>query len=201
MRRSQFEPRVDAAILAGGRARRLGGADKALVEVGGRRIVDRQLAVLAPLFGEVLLVVDAPARLGEVAGVRRVVDERPGEGPLAALASALGAARGDALVVVGCDLPFLDERLLALLRDRAPDAEALVPRVGGRAQPLCARYRRSARAAALARLDRGERRLVALLDDLAVAYVEEPELRTLDPTLRTLTNVNTPEELTRARDG
>jgi molybdopterin-guanine dinucleotide biosynthesis protein A len=193
--------RVDAAILAGGRARRMGGADKALVEVGGRRIVERQRDVLAPRFAEVLLVVGASTRDRslELDGVRLVADEQPGEGPLAALATALGATAADALVVVGCDLPFLDGRLLERVRDHAPAAEAVVPRVGGRAQPLHARYARGVRAKALLRLGRGERRLLALLDDLEVAWLEEPELRALDPTLRGLTNVNTPEALARAR--
>jgi molybdopterin-guanine dinucleotide biosynthesis protein A len=188
---------VSAAILAGGRARRLGGADKAQLDVGGRRMVDRQVAALAPLVDEVLLVGARAA----AAGTRAIADAQPGRGPLAGLVAALAAARPgtDALLVVGCDLPFLDERLLRLVRDHAPAAAAVVPRVGGRPQPLHARYRCGILTQVEARLARGALRLVELLDELEVAWLDEATLRAVDPTLRGLTNVNTPEDLAAAR--
>lgn len=190
---------VDAAILAGGRARRMDGQPKALLEVGGRRIVDRQVAALAPLVRAVLLVAAPDASLA-VDGARRVADRRPGEGPLAGLEAALLASDADALLVVGCDLPFLDERLLTLVRDEAPGAEAVVPRVAGRPQALHARYHRALLPRIAARLDRGERRLLDLLAELDVVWLDEPRLRAIDPTLRGLTNVNTPAELATARE-
>jgi molybdopterin-guanine dinucleotide biosynthesis protein A len=89
--------------------------------------------------------------------------------------------------------------LVRLVRDEAPGAAAVVPRVGGRPQPLHARYARAVAPLVAERLARGARRLVELLDDLDVVYLEEPRLRALDPTLRGLTNVNTPEALAVAR--
>jgi molybdopterin-guanine dinucleotide biosynthesis protein A len=189
---------IDAAILAGGRARRMGGVDKALLEVGGRRIVDRQAAVLAPLVGQVLLVV-GDAGHAPVDGTRLVIDRAPGEGPLAGMAAAFAESAAEALLVFGCDLPFLDGKLVELVRDRAPQAEAVVPRVHGRAQPLHARYARSVVPRLAAQLAAGARRLTALVDQLQTVYLDEPELRRADPTLRGLTNVNTPDELAAAR--
>lgn len=193
---------VDAAILAGGRARRLGGVAKALLEVGGQTVLARQVAILRSLFSELLLVVgdDAPYRaLAASLDLRLIRDREPARGPLAGLQAALGATRADALVVVGCDLPFLDPALLQLVRDEAPWAQAVVPRVAGRPQPLHARYSRSILPHVEARLRRDALRLLGLLDDLEVAWLDEPRLRALDPTLRGLTNLNTPEDLARAR--
>jgi molybdopterin-guanine dinucleotide biosynthesis protein A len=189
---------VAAAILAGGRARRLGGVDKGRLEVGGARIVDRQAAVLLPLVDELLLVVGDPAGWA-LDRARVVVDAVPGQGPLGGIAAALAASRAEALLVFGCDLPFLDEKLVRLVRDEAPGAAAVVPRVGGRPQPLHARYARTVAPVVAVRLARGARRLVELLDDLDVAYLDEARLRALDPTLRGLTNINTPEALAAAR--
>ena len=91
--------------------------------------------------------------------------------------------------MVGCDLPFLDAGLLTLLRDHAPAAQAAVPRVDSRPQALHARYGRAALPHVQARLQRGDLRLLGLLDDLDPAWLDEPALRAIDPTLRGLTNI------------
>jgi molybdopterin-guanine dinucleotide biosynthesis protein A len=186
---------LDAAILAGGRARRMGGVQKALIPVEGRPIVVRQIAALAPLVREILLVVAEPAPFAEVRGARVAIDRERDRGPLGGLATALHASTAEALLVVGCDLPFLDGGLLAMVRDFEPEAQAVVPRIGGRAQPLHARYARSILSSVEKRLAEGRPRLLELLDDLEVAWLDEDRLRALDPTLRGLINVNTPEDL------
>jgi molybdopterin-guanine dinucleotide biosynthesis protein A len=192
---------IAGAILAGGRARRMGGVPKALLEVGGRTILVRQIAALSTVVDEILLVVGDPAGFPSAAelGVKVVADRAPGMGPLAGLQAALHATRAESILAVGCDLPFLDARLLARVRDAAPGAEAVVPRVGGRPQALHARYARAVLPLVEARLARGALRLVELLDELRVVWLDEPELRSMDPELRGLTNVNTPEELAAAR--
>lgn len=190
--------RVSAAILAGGRARRLGGGAKGLLEVGGRRIVDREVEALLPLVDEVLLVTGDEAYAG-VAGIRRVRDRQPGRGPLAGLDAAFAACDAEALLVFACDLPFLDRRLAQAVRDEAPEAEAVVPLVGGRAQPLHARFSRAAAAPVARRLEQGKLRLLDLLEDLAVVYLHEQRLAGWAPSLDGLVSVNTPEELERAR--
>lgn len=227
--------KISAAILAGGRARRMNGEDKALLEVGGQPILLRQLTVLRPLFTEILVVAGNPQRYQQICegpkglaeqwprpilerpeglpsdgapgatqqiwdprGIRLVTDREADRGPLAGIDAAFAASEADALVVFGCDLPFLDERLVKLVRDHSP-AQAVVPRVADRPQALHARYARSVTPLIRARLDRGERRLLGLLDELEVAWLGEPVLRAIDATLRGLTNVNTPEELAAAR--
>jgi molybdopterin-guanine dinucleotide biosynthesis protein A len=181
--------KIAAAILAGGRATRMGGADKALLEVGGARIVDRQVAALAPLVAEVLLVGGADRA---VAGARLVPDLQAGRGPLAGIEAAFVACDADALLVLGCDLPFLDEKLLRLIRDHAPEKLACVPRVEGRAQALHARYSRAILPIVERRLHQNQLRLLALLDELDVAWLDLPASEGL-------TNVNTPDQLAEVR--
>jgi molybdopterin-guanine dinucleotide biosynthesis protein A len=183
------------AILAGGRGRRLGGVDKALLVVGGQTLLARQLAVARPLFDEILLVGGDPGR-ARAQGVGFVADRRPGAGPLAGLEAALAATAHDQVVALGCDLPFPDAGLLRLVRDHAP-GRTVAPRIGGRAQPLHARYPRAALAEVTARLDRGHRRLVDLLAALDPVYLEESALIAAadDPSLRGLSNINTPADL------
>jgi molybdopterin-guanine dinucleotide biosynthesis protein A len=185
---------VAAAIIAGGKAQRLGGQPKGLITIGGRRIVDRQLEALRAVFDRVFLVANDPAPWSDLP-VAIVPDRVPGAGPLAGLDAAL-AAVDSAVVCVAGDMPFLDPRALALLRDHPP-AQAVVPRVGGRPDPLFARYDPSCAPVIARALAEGRLKTIALLDELAVAYLEESILRGIDPDLRFLTNINTPEDLVR----
>jgi molybdopterin-guanine dinucleotide biosynthesis protein A len=184
-----------AAILVGGRAERMGGAAKPLLEVGGARIVERQIALLAPRCAEVLLVGADDRYAGLPA--RAVPDRRPGCGPLGGLEAAL-VEGGDAVLLVGGDMPLLVpalvDRLLA-----ARDADAVVPFVGGFPEPLLARYAGRLRDRVAARLDRGERALHGILDGIDLLRIEEEEVRSLDPDLRSFWNVNTPADLERIR--
>ncbi|MFD6414960.1 NTP transferase domain-containing protein [Streptomyces sp. NPDC060194] len=145
----------DAVVLAGGAARRLGGADKPGLRVGGRALVDRVLDACA---GARTTVVVGEAR----ATVRPVLVTREspsGSGPLAALAAGLHALprpAADHVVVLSADLPFLGRdtvrRLLRALGDGAEAAVLTDP--GGRDQPLVAAYRAAPLRAALAGIAR-----------------------------------------------
>lgn len=189
--------RVVAAILAGGDGKRLGGATKALIEVGGRRIVDRQLAVLSGVFVRVMVVAADRQAFADLE-VEVVADRVPrGAGPLAGLDAALAglAPDEDAVFCVAADMPFLQTPLLAFMRDHRPDVDALAVRTAAGAEPLFARYRRGVGSVVERRLREGRLKMADLLDVLGAAYLDEPELRRFDPDLLSLRNVNTPDDL------
>lgn len=187
---------VTALILAGGRATRLGGVDKRTLRVGGASIFERQCAVLAPLCADIL--VSTP---GAAPGYRTVADAVPGGGPLAGIAAGLAHATTPWLLVVAGDMPHLSAPVLGLLLGAAGDGvDAVGIRIGGRPEPLLCLYRVApVRPRVEARLAAGQLKASALLTDdgLAVAWVDEPALRAIDPDLRALTNINTPADLAR----
>ncbi|MGW1606264.1 NTP transferase domain-containing protein [Streptomyces eurythermus] len=133
----------DAVVLAGGAARRLGGADKPGVRVGGRALLDRVLAACAD--ARTTVVVAAPRPTARP--VRWTREDPPGGGPLAALAAGLRHTTAGHTVVLSADLPFLRSgtlrRLLTALRDTGADG-ALLTDADGRDQPLVAAYRTAA---------------------------------------------------------
>lgn len=188
-------------IFAGGRATRLGGQNKALLEVGGRTIVRRLLDELAPLAEERLLLTNDDT-LAEIPGARLILDREPYAGVLPALANALEAAAADTCLAVACDMPFASRRvfehLIGLL-----DAESLdvaIPHVGGFLEPMHAAYRREPVLRAIrAALARGEKRMVSYFDAVRVHEVAGDEIEALDPTRRAFFNVNTPEDLAEAQ--
>jgi molybdopterin-guanine dinucleotide biosynthesis protein A len=191
---------ISAAILAGGRATRLGGADKASLVVGGRRIVERQLAALASIAGDVRIVANDPARYADL-GIAVVADLIAGAGPLGGVYTALVEARHDRVLVLACDLPFVTAALLERLavESRAgEEVDAVVPRSARGLEPLCAVYRRGAAARARARIERGDLRMTGFLADLTVrelthrAFAPEDEGTLFE-------NINTPHDYARAR--
>ncbi|MFJ8941406.1 NTP transferase domain-containing protein [Streptomyces sp. NPDC102365] len=133
----------DAVVLAGGAARRLGGADKPGVRVGGRALLDR---VLAACSGAAVTVVVAEPR-PTARPVQWAREDPPGGGPLAALDAGLRHTTAEYVVVLSADLPFLDREtvrnLLTALHEGRGDG-VLLTDPGGRDQPLVAAYRRSA---------------------------------------------------------
>ncbi|MFJ2233299.1 NTP transferase domain-containing protein [Streptomyces sp. NPDC087859] len=130
----------DVVVLAGGAARRLGGADKPGVRVGGRALLDRVLAACADARTTVV-VADPRPTARPVTWAR---EDPPGGGPLAALGAGLSHTTAPDVVVLSADLPFLAadtvRHLLTTLRTGDTEG-ALLTDAEGRDQPLVAAYR------------------------------------------------------------
>ncbi|UQA94331.1 NTP transferase domain-containing protein [Streptomyces halobius] len=130
----------DAIVLAGGAARRLGGADKPALSVGGRPLLDRVLAACADA---AITVVVGPRR-PVARPVVRALEDPPGGGPLAALDAGLRHITAPTVLVLSADLPFLNPatvRSLLAAATRPQRDGALLQDAEGRDQPLVAAYR------------------------------------------------------------
>lgn len=193
--------RIEATVvvLCGGKTSRFGG-EKAHAVVGGRRVIDRVVEVAGQVCGQIVAVTSSgkgDLRLPE--GVLVVADAFPGTGPLGGICTGLRRTSSDLAVVVGCDLPFLNARLLRFLLGRADGFDAVVPRLAdGRAQPLHAVYRRACLREMEHQLAAGRLSIWRVLETLPTRYVGEEECRALDLDLLSFFNLNTPEDLARA---
>ena len=186
-----------AAILAGGRARRFGGRPKALLPIGGLRIIDRLLAALRPVVGEVVIIAreDAPYR---ALGVPIRHDVLPGTGPLGGIYTALAATTAPRTLVVAADMPFLNARFLAHLLDAGRDVDIAIPRTHDGYQPLCASYAAACAAVIRRRLDENRLAVHGVLADARVREIGPAEMARIDPTGMLCFNVNTPADYARA---
>ncbi|MEU9033725.1 NTP transferase domain-containing protein [Streptomyces sp. NPDC048352] len=130
----------DAIVLAGGAARRLGGADKPTLHVGGRTLLDRVLAACPDAAGTVVV----GARRATARPVTWTREDPPGGGPVAALDAGVRRTTAPLVLVLSADLPFLDRNTVRTLLASAaagPRDGALLRDADGRDQPLVAAYR------------------------------------------------------------
>ena len=196
---SSVGPGVSAAILAGGRARRLGGADKASLIVGDARIIDRQLAALRTVTDDIRIVAGDASRYAGLA-VRVIPDAVAGAGPLGGLYTALLDAVEDRVIVLACDLPFVTGALLARLAAESRTGEpvdAIVPRSARGLEPLCAIYRKGCAGVLRTRIDRGDLQIVGLFGVLRIRELGPDTLAPYDDG-SLFENVNTPHDYARA---
>lgn len=195
---------MSAAILAGGLARRFGGADKAALVVGRARIIDRQLEALSAVADDIRIVANDRARYAGLP-VPVIADAIAGAGALGGLYSALLDARHERVLILACDLPFVTAALLRRLvaESGGPETidagiDAVVPRSGRGLEPLCALYNRRCAAAARARIARADLRVGGLLADLRVVELGPEALAPYDEG-SLFENINTPHDHARAR--
>jgi len=179
-----------AAILAGGRARRMHGANKGTLIIGRSAIIDRQLDTLREITREIFVVGRDDAAWTS-RGLRVIPDEIPDAGPLGGIYTAILRSPRERTLVVACDMPFLSG---ALLRDLAavPDADLVIPRHAGGYEPLCAIYSRACAGDIRNRLARGMNEASRLPTGVRVT-----EFDVDNETF--FVNVNTPHDYERAK--
>jgi molybdopterin-guanine dinucleotide biosynthesis protein A len=181
-------------ILAGGRASRMGGRDKAFAAIGGEPIAVRTVGLFQHLFRQVIVATNRPERFDGL-GVETVADRHSGCGPLAGIHAAVLASQAPWVFVVACDMPGLDVEVIRWLLERPRIADAVVPRWENDVEPLHALYAVHTLPAIERCLASGCWALREFLATIRVDYVAERELRALGGAARSLLNVNTPEEL------
>ena len=175
-------------LLTGGASSRMG-TDKALMVVNGETLAARGARVLSSVCDPVIEV-----GLG-VSGLPAIQEDPPRSGPLIALLAAVGAL-GDppAVVLLACDLPFVEPALLRLLVEW-PGTGTVIPVADGRHQYACARYGRATLDAARAAVRAGASSLRAIAAD-GVETVTHAEWGAVAD-LRSFADVDTPEDLDR----
>lgn len=182
---------IDAVILAGGMARRMGGKDKGLVELNSQPMIKHAIDRIKPQVNQILINANRNQSRYAEFGYPVISDEDTGYlGPLAGMITAMGNTQADYLLVVPCDCPLLPTDLVSrmLAQVESQGAELAVASDGKREQPVVLLLKPSLRDSMKAFLDAGERKIdfwyakhdcvVTDFSDQANAFV----------------NVNTPEQ-------
>jgi molybdopterin-guanine dinucleotide biosynthesis protein A len=184
---------VAGVILAGGKSRRYG-ENKALVAVEGVPLIERVADVLGSLFHRVVLVTNSPDEYKHL-HLPMFEDLVKDLGPLGGILTGLSVITEEAGFLVACDMPFLNPALIRYIIRIRGRFHVVVPRIRGDLETLHALYSRECLPALWKFVHAGEYQVFRFFKEVAVRYVEENEIRSHDPELRSFININRPEDL------
>jgi molybdopterin-guanine dinucleotide biosynthesis protein A len=186
---------ITALILCGGEARRLGGVQKALLDLHGQPLVSWLLLALASHVGALVISANEDTEHYASLGYPVVSDVHPGLGPLGGVQSSLARVSTSWVFVCPGDMPYMDGRVLDRLRASVGSAVAAYPFDGSRAHYLCALVRADSRTTLDAYLASSHRSVHGFLSAIGAVQVNMPDLR------ECFVNVNDPDTLAGMRRG
>ena len=181
---------VSAAILAGGKSRRMG-RNKALLPFRGRPLIARVYETVQPLFEDIFLVTNGPGPF-DFLPCPKIPDRVPGKGPISGVDAALRHSKNPYVLVVGCDTPFLSPSLLELLAGKTEEADLVIPCSPLGPEPLCAVYGKGCLPLIEESLRKGDFSLKTLIGRLRTRNIPAEEVASVDPDFRSFRNINTP---------
>lgn len=185
--------------MAGGLGTRMGREKKAFLEVGGRTVLDRLLAVYRPLFQEVVISARDSADFISY-GLPVAEDRFEARSSLTGIHAGLDAIRATHGFFAACDAPFLQPGLVSrLLAEATPDADVIIPlKEDGYREPLCAVYSKRCLPFIEDQLERNDFKIIGFFDRVAVKEVPVARLLEGDSDQVSFFNVNTPDDLEQA---
>jgi molybdopterin-guanine dinucleotide biosynthesis protein A len=188
--------RIAGIVLCGGQSSRMG-QPKCWLPVAGELMLPRVVRLLSEVVSPIVVVASPGQELPPLpADVILIRDTVPGLGPLLGLATGLTALpQGtDTAYVSSCDVPLLRPAFVRRMIELLGTSEVCVPRVNGFLHPLAAVYRREVAPTAERLLAAGQARLTDLCSVVRTRIVTADELTDVDGDLRSLRNVNMPED-------
>jgi molybdopterin-guanine dinucleotide biosynthesis protein A len=192
--------RIGGIVLCGGKSTRMG-TSKALLPFGDETMLQRVVRLLASVLSPIVVVAapgqELPALPSDVMVTR---DEREGRGPLEGLRAGLKALPldVDAAYVTSCDVPLLVPAFVGRMIELVAGYDIAVMEIDGFAHPLSAVYCRSSLPHVEQLLAQDRLRPAFLFDVMRTRRVTPDEMKAVDPELRTLRNLNKPEDYTNA---
>jgi molybdopterin-guanine dinucleotide biosynthesis protein A len=179
------------------------GRVKALERINTQSLLEHTIDCLSTVSRE-LFVITSQEQFSLITAARLkvkvIVDIYPGKGALGGIYTGLESVDSFYSLVVGCDMPFLNRDLLCYLIGIAPNFDVVVPRIDGLLEPLHAVYSRDCLAPIKELIDKGELGILQLFNLVKTRYVGKDEIAKFDPSGLSFFNVNTLDDLRKAKD-
>jgi molybdopterin-guanine dinucleotide biosynthesis protein A len=185
-------------IQAGGQSRRMG-ADKGLLPFGEKTLIEYILAQVEGLGSEQIIISNKPGDYARF-GLPVFTDVFPDMGALGGIYSAIFHAKYEHVLLLACDMPFVNLELVEYLLSLADDHDVVVPvaEEDEYVRPFRAVYAKTCLPAIEAALECGERKVISFFAQVDVHFVRPEQVHRFDPQERTFFNINTPQDLEKA---
>jgi molybdopterin-guanine dinucleotide biosynthesis protein A len=192
---------ISCIILAGGKSIRFG-HDKVLERIGNTSLLEQVISHVDPISKDIIIVTAKERTFAQLANhpkVKIVTDILPGQGSLGGIYTGLVKSESFYNLVVAADMPFLNESLLRYMIKVADGYDFVLPHVNSWYEPLHAIYSRNCIDPIKSILEQGKKVIVELFNHVKVRYVEAKEIEQFDPKHLSFFNINTKEDLERAK--
>ena len=189
---------ASAIVLAGGKSTRMR-TNKALLEIDREQMIEVVVKKLKPIFHDLLVVTNEPDLYSNL-GVRLVRDIILGQSPLCGMHAGLISAKYEYSFVVACDMPFIEPSLIKYLVSESRGYDVVVPQIDDYLQPLHAVYSKKCIAPIQDCLEHDIKKVLALYHQVRVKFIGMNRLPVQADLEKVFFNVNTPEDLKKARD-
>jgi molybdopterin-guanine dinucleotide biosynthesis protein A len=191
---------MTSIILAGGKSSRIG-RNKALQVIESKSLIQWVVDRLVIISTEIIIATAHGEAIpcSSAVRIKTAADIYPGKGPLVGIYSGLIASSSSRAIVVGCDTAFLSVGLLEYMTQICSTFDVVIPRIKNELEPLCAVYSKNCLAPIQDLLEQDELRIRKLFSMVKVKYVEEDEINRFDPKHLSFFNINTQDDLERAR--
>jgi molybdopterin-guanine dinucleotide biosynthesis protein A len=190
--------KMTAIILAGGKASRMGGQDKAFLKIDNEPLISMQLRLLKKLFKEIIIVTNLSKEYGAIKDVKVISDIIPHQGPLGGIYSGLIASNSFYNFAVACDMPYIDTGLIEYMYKKSSGYDAVVPRLNKRYEPLYSFYSKNCLKFIGQLLDKKIFKTNKLFSRIKVKEITKEEVRQFKFGEKVFTNINTGEDLANA---
>jgi molybdopterin-guanine dinucleotide biosynthesis protein A len=184
---------ITGIILAGGKSSRFG-SNKALAKFNGTPLIERVTGVLGRIFKNLIIITNTPLEYSYLK-IPLYQDLVKGLGPVGGIYTGLDALDDNWAFFCACDMPFINEDLVRYIAGVRDGFDAVVPRVDWKIEPLHALYSKNCLPAMKELINNKEYQTIKAFKNLNVRYVEEKEIITCDPQMKTFLNVNKQDEL------
>jgi molybdopterin-guanine dinucleotide biosynthesis protein A len=187
-------------ILSGGLAARYDGTEKALLRVGGVRILDRIYEIYRALFDEIILVTNSPEKFLEW-DLLIVSDLFPIRSSLTGIHAGLFYMTNPYAFISACDTPFLKKEMVETVIGKIEaQIDIVMPETSAGFEPLCAAYSKRCLNSAQHHLEQEKLKIIKTFRKNRIKTISEKVLCEIDPDLRSFFNINTAEDLKRAEE-
>jgi molybdenum cofactor guanylyltransferase len=192
---------TNSIILAGGKGSRFG-QDKVLEVIGSSSLLEQVISRVSPLSEKIIIVIAEERFIPDISSpltVKTVTDIYPGRGPLGGIYTGLAASDSCYNLVIACDMPFVNRDLLRYMLQSAGGYDLVIPKVNGLVEPLHAVYAKSCLPHIEAMIERNVLSVNRLLGAVRTRYITPAEIDRYDPRHISFFNINTKDDLARAR--
>lgn len=189
---------VSSVILAGGESKRFG-RNKVFLKINNEILIDQIVNKMRKLSNEVIIVTNAPEKFNYL-NIKLIKDIIPNKGSLGGIYSGLLIAKNKSIILVACDMPFLNTSLLKHIISYSKEYDVVIPKINNSFEPLHASYSKKCLQPIKNLIDVNNLKIIDFFKEVNVKFVEKNEIEKFDSDFLSIFNINTLEDLKIAKE-